>query len=159
MDMNEHDAIRELLPLAAADALEEKERRLVEAHLPACADCSAELDRWRALGHGLRRLPTPQAPAALVERTRQQIQLQLAAATGQAANPWLLGFLVLLSWTLTVATWPIVRLLTQGITSWLDLGFRATWISLLGYTLAGWAIGGFAAIAVALRRASTRRTA
>lgn len=157
--MNEHDAIRELLPLAAADALDEKERRLVEAHLPACAECSAEFDRWRALGHGLRRLPTPQAPAVLVERTRQQIQLQLAAATGQAANPWLFGFLVLLSWTLAVATWPVVRLLTQGAASWLEWGFRSAWMSLLTYTFAGWAIGGLAAVAVALRRASARRTA
>jgi anti-sigma factor RsiW len=78
--MNEHDAMRELLPLAAAEGLDGKEQRLLEEHLHGCAACSAELDRWRTLGHGLRRLPTPQAPAQLVERTRQQIQLQLAAA-------------------------------------------------------------------------------
>jgi anti-sigma factor RsiW len=157
--MTEHDAIRELLALAAADALEEKERRRVEAHLPGCAECSAKLDRFRALGHGLRRLPTPQAPAMLVERTRQQIQLQLAAAAERATNPWLLGFLVLLSWTLTIASWPIVRLLTQGMTSWLDLGFRSAWMNLVIYTLAGWAMGGAVALAVAVRRASARRTA
>src|SRR5713101_6323667 len=140
--MSEHDAIRELLALAAADALEEKERRRVEAHLPGCAECSAKLDRFRVLGRGLRRLPTPQAPAMLVERTRQQIQLQLTAATEQATNPWLLGFLVLLSWTLTIASWPIVRLVTQGMTSWLDLGFRGAWMNLVIYTLVGWAVGG-----------------
>lgn len=157
--MTEHDAIRELLALAAADALEEKERRRVEAHLPGCAECSAELDRFRALSHGLRRLPTPQAPAMLVERTRQQIQLQLAAADERATNPWMLGFLVLLSWTLTIASWPIVRLVTQGMTSWLDLGFRSAWVNLVIYTLAGWAMGGAVALAVAVRRASARRTA
>ena len=157
--MNEHDAMRELLPLAAAEGLDGKEQRLLEEHLHGCAACSAELDRWRALGHGLRRLPTPQAPAQLVERTRQQIQLQLAAAKERTTNPWLLGFLVLLSWTLGVATWPVLRLLTQGVTSWLELGFRSAWVSLLGYTLAGWAIGGLAAVAVALRRASARRAA
>jgi len=157
--MSEHDAIRELLALAAADALEEKERRRVEAHLPGCAECSAKLDRFRVLGHGLRRLPTPQAPAMLVERTRQQIQLQLAAAAEHATNPWLLGFLVLLSWTLTIASWPIVRLLTQGMTSWLDLGFRGAWMNLVIYTLVGWAVGGAVALALALRRASARRTA
>src|SRR5262249_24476685 len=95
LGMSEHDAIRELLPLAAAAALEERERRQIDAHLRTCADCSAELDRYRALGFGLRRLPTPQAPPLLVERTRQQIQLQLAAAAERAMNPWLLGFLVL----------------------------------------------------------------
>ncbi len=130
--MSEHDAIRELLALAAAD---------------------------RVLGHGLRRLPTPQAPAMLVERTRQQIQLQLAAAAEHATNPWLLGFLVLLSWTLTIASWPIVRLVTQGMTSWLDLGFRGAWMNLVIYTLVGWAVGGAVALALALRRASARRTA
>jgi len=157
--MSEHGAIRELVALAAADALDDKERRQVEAHLRTCADCSAEVDRYRVLASGLRRLPTPQAPPLLVERTRQQIQLQLSAATERATSPWLLGFLALLSWTLTVASWPILRMLTQGVASWLDLSFRTTWMTLLIYTMAGWAMGGAVALAVAWRRASGRRAA
>jgi anti-sigma factor RsiW len=157
MGMNEHDAIRELLPLAASDALDEKEQRRLEEHLRACEACAAELDHWRTLGRGLRRLPTPQVSSVLFERTRQQIQVQLAAEKEHAANPWLMGFLVLLSWTLVVATWPILRLMTQGIASWLDFGFRSMWIGMVSYTLVGWAAGGLAAVALGVRRASARR--
>jgi anti-sigma factor RsiW len=157
--MNEHDAMRELLPLAAAEGLDGKEQRLLEEHLHLCAACSAELDRWRALGHGLRRLPTPQAPAQLVERTRQQIQLQLAAAKEHATNPWLLGFLVLLSWTMVIATWPIVRLLTQGVASWLDVRFTATWMDLAWYTVLTWLTAGVAAAVLGWQKRRERRFA
>ncbi|MBZ5702223.1 MAG: zf-HC2 domain-containing protein [Acidobacteriia bacterium] len=157
--MKEHDAIRELLPLAAAEALEEKEQRRIEEHLPACAACTAELERWRALGRGLKRLPTPPAPALLVERTRQQMQVQLAAAAERATKPWVLGFLVALSWTLVAATWPLLRLLAAVVAGWLDPGFRSLWMGVASYTLAGWAAGGLAAIALGWRRAAARRTA
>lgn len=156
--MNEHDAIRELLPLAAAETLDEKEQRRLEQHLLSCPDCSAELDQWRALGHGLRRLPTPQATAVLLERTRQQMRAQLADAAERSANPWVMGFLVLLSWTFALATWPIVRFLTAGALGWLDMSFRSAWLGLVGYTMLGWIVAAVAAIFLD-RRPAGRRTA
>ena len=62
--MSEHEAIRKLLALAAAEALEEGELRRVEEHLRECSSCAAEWDAWRALARGMRGLPTP-VPADL----------------------------------------------------------------------------------------------
>ena len=157
--MSEHEVIRELLPLAAADTLGEGELRRVEEHLRTCAACAAEWNAWRALERGLRRLPTPQAPAMLVERTRARMYAHLSAREERAVNPWALGILVLVSWTLVLATWPVVRLLSGGVLSWLDLSFQHTWLGLAGYTLAGWVVGGIAALTIGLRHRATRRAA
>lgn len=157
--MNAHEEIRELLALAAADALEEGELRHVEEHLRTCAACAAEWEEWRALGRGLKRLPTPQAPATLVERTRLQMQAHLAARKERVWNPWLLGFLVLFSWSLALATWPVVRILSAGALSWLEPSFRSAWVSLAVYTAVGWLVGGVAAVVLAVRQAVARRTA
>ncbi len=159
MGVNEHDAMRELIALAAADALDEREQALLAEHLRHCQACIAELDEWRALGRGLRRLPTPQVTPQVFERTRQQMELQLATAKENRLNPWLFGTLVLLSWTLTAASWPVLRILTQGATSWMATDIRGIWTGLLGYMVAGWAIGGVMVIALAVKRAGTGRTA
>jgi anti-sigma factor RsiW len=160
--MNEHDAIRELLPLAAAGALDERDQRRVEEHVRTCAECAAELDRWWALERGLRRLPTPQAPALLVERTRMRIRAELLERAERAVNPWLMGFLVLFSWTLVLATWPVVRWLGGGSAGGqipaVDIGLDRAWLAFVGYTLAGWVIGGLAALAMAVRHVAARRT-
>ena len=68
--MNEHDAMRELLSLAAAGALDAAEQAKLGGHLAGCPACAAELDAWRELAGSLKRLPTPQAPLGLVERVR-----------------------------------------------------------------------------------------
>jgi anti-sigma factor RsiW len=55
-DMNEHEKIREQMPLATAGALDDSEERELSGHLSACGDCSAEFEQWRELGAGLRRM-------------------------------------------------------------------------------------------------------
>lgn len=157
--MSEHEAIRELLALAAAEALEESEQRRVEQHSRSCAACAAEWDSWRALERGLRGLPTPQAPAMLVERTRSRVTLELAAIAERRRSHWVMAFLVLFSWTVTLVTWPIVRMLTGGVLSWLDLNFNQTWFGLAAYTVLGWLTAGVAAAVLALRRRREGRLA
>jgi len=157
--MSEHEAIRKLLALAAAEALEVGELRRVEEHLRECSSCAAEWEAWRALARGMRGLPTPQAPALLVERTRVQMYARLAAGRDRRLNAWLMGFLVLFSWTLVLGTWPVVRMVTTGALSWLDLNFQRTWTGLAGYTLMGWVVGGIAALIIGLRHATARRAA
>lgn len=154
MALNEHDAIRELLPLAAAGALDEQEEKLLRTHLADCAECTAAFEEWRLLGRGLKRLPVPMASHGLVERTRAQMRAQLAEAAEQRTRPWVLGFLVLLSWTLTAATWPLLRLFS-GSFSWLDLSYRSTWMALGIFTLAGWIAA--AIVGVTYNRARTGR--
>ena len=154
MALNEHDAILELLPLAAAGALDEQEEKFLRTHLAACAECAAAFEEWRLLGRGLKRLPVPMASQELVESTLAKMRAQLADAAEQGAKPWVLGFLVLLSWTLTAATWPLLRLIS-GSFSWLDLSYRSTWMALGIITLAGWIAA--AIIGVAYSRAKTGR--
>ncbi len=156
---NNHERFRELLALAAADALDVSEQQALERHVAECSACAAELEDWRVLGAGLKRLPTPMAPAALVERTRMQVEGQLAAESARRSSPWLIGFAILLSWTFAVGTWMVFKFLTAGALSWLDPAARQLWLGLTVYTLAGWAVGGIAAIGVGLRRPAARRTA
>ena len=69
------------------------------------------------------------------------------------------GFGILLSWTFAVGTWMVFKFLTAGALSWLDPAARQLWLGLTVYTLAGWAVGGVAAIGVGWRRSAARRTA
>jgi anti-sigma factor RsiW len=157
--MNEHESIRELLALAAAGALDESEQRTLDRHLASCPACSAELDAWRGLAVSLKRLPTPQAPPMLVERTRSRVALELAAVAERRKSHWVMAFLVLFSWTVTLVTWPVVRLLSGGILSWFDLSFSQTWFGLAGYTALGWLTAGVAGAVLGLRRRRERRFA
>jgi anti-sigma factor RsiW len=157
--MNEHAEIRELLSLAAAGALRREEEERVARHIHECAECTAEFENWQSLAAGLRRLPTPQPPAGLVERTRARTAWQLAAEGEQRWNHGVLIFLVLFGWTLTLASWPVVRLVSGGLLGWLDPGFEHTWIGLVGYTALVWVTGGVAAAMLALRRRRERRLA
>ena len=157
--MSEHNTIRDLLALAAADALSIEEQRRVEQHLAQCAACTAELDAWRGMAEGLKRLPTPQPSPNLVERVRVSLERRLAADAERRVNYRLMAFLVLFAWTVTLAGWPIARLLSQGLLGWIDPQFRSTWILLVGYTMITWVTGGIAGLAIALRHRSRRRFA
>ena len=44
--MNDHDKIRALLALAAADVLESSEEKHLMDHLRTCDSCGAELEKW-----------------------------------------------------------------------------------------------------------------
>ena len=69
LSVTEHNKIREMLALAAADALEPNESELVMQHVQTCPQCSTEMEQWQLLSRGLRQLPTPQPSADLVQRT------------------------------------------------------------------------------------------
>ena len=58
MAMSEHDKIRELLALAAADALTSAEEKQVTEHVRSCIAYSNELGDWRPIASELR----PNAP-------------------------------------------------------------------------------------------------
>ena len=157
--MTEHDKIRELLPLAATGALEVDDDQRVAQHLRTCAACSAALDGWRELARGLRQLPTPLAPAAMVERTRLTVHARLAAEAEDRWNRRMLAFLVLFAWTITLAGWPVFRLLTHGVTGWIDPDLDRTWLALVSYTALTWLTGGLAAAMLALRHRREGRIA
>ena len=155
--MNEHEKIRRQLPLASAGALDAEEQRQLDAHLSGCAACAAEAERWTELAGALRRLPTPQPSPALVERVRARAEAVLAATAEEQFNYRLMAFLVLFSWTVALASWPIVRLLTEGMFGWLKL--QHTWLGLAAYTVLGWLTAGVAAGLLGWRNRAARRIA
>ena len=157
--MNEHERIREQMPLASAGALDASEERELSQHLAGCAECSAEFERWRELGAGLRRLPTPRAPAALVERTRVQLVAITIERKEQRSTRRTMVWLVLFAWTTVIATWPVLKLISSGAASALDLNFVRTWHVLIGITIFGWVAAGAAAIFLGLRHRQERRLA
>lgn len=150
--IGEHESIRQMLPLAAAGALDANEQHVLEQHVAACSDCSAEMENWNGLAIGLKRLPTPQAPAFLVERTRARVAAEMAAVSERRTGHWMIAFLVLFAWAVTLGTWPIVRLFSDGLLSWLDLGFNHTWFALAMYSAAVWVTAGVAAAMLGLRK-------
>ncbi len=157
--MNEHERIREQMSLASAGALDSGEERELSQHLASCAECSAEFDKWRELGSGLRRLPTPQAPAALVERTRVALVAITIERSEQRSTRRTMAWLVLFAWTSVIATWPVLKLISSGAASALDLSFVQTWHVLLGITVLGWVGAGAAAVVLGLRHRQERKLA
>jgi anti-sigma factor RsiW len=158
-DMDKHELIREQMPLATAGALDDSEERELSGHLSECSKCSVEFEQWRELGAGLRRMPTPQAPSAMVERVRASLMTQVMARAEQRANRRMMAWLVLFAWTTTLATWPILRLISHGAETWLNLSFVHTYHILIGFTVFGWAAAGIAAGVLGARHRFERRLA
>ena len=105
--MNEHDKIRELLALAAADALTSAEEKEVAEHVRSCIACSNELEAWRPIASELRRLPTPQPSPWLVPATLARAEAKL---TEQAEHDWnrrVMIFVLSFAWLLTIVSWPV----------------------------------------------------
>jgi anti-sigma factor RsiW len=157
--LDEHAEIREQLALFVAGALGADAESRVALHLATCADCSAELERWQLITGGLRRLPTPQPPAALFERTRALAMAQLAEHQEQRRNRIVLLLLILFSWAVTLAGWPIFRFASGGLLSLLDVNFRQTWLLFMVFSVGTWLAGGSAAVLLSLRRRHERRLA
>jgi hypothetical protein len=164
MTMNEHDKIRELLALAAADALTSAEEKQVAEHVRSCVACSNELDAWRPIATELRRLPTPQTSSWLVQATLARAQAKL---TEQAEHDWnrrVMIVVVAFAWSLTIASWPVFQFVSGRFGSLLEPQFSHTpfshsWISFAAFTALGWLAGGVAAVMLAVRQRGERRLA
>lgn len=156
--MTEHEPVRELLALAAAGALSPEEQRGMESHVGSCEPCAGELQAWQALAQELDRLPGPQAPPELVERTRRLVLAELVSAAERRWNDSMLVFLTLFVWTLGLATWSIVQLLSGGVLAVLDVGFRQAITWLTASTMLAWLTAGVAAAFLGRGRRPARRT-
>ena len=154
--MTDHDKIRDLLSLAAADALEPDEDRLVSEHLGSCVDCAAQLEAWRLLAGGLRRLPTPQPRGVVVERARAMAQIRLAGQIEHQWNRAVMFGLITFAWVLTLMSWPVVKFISGGFLSMLDPRFNHTWLVFGVFTTLVWAGGGAAAVLLSLQQRRER---
>ncbi|MGA7622732.1 MAG: zf-HC2 domain-containing protein [Candidatus Acidiferrales bacterium] len=154
--MNDHEKIRELLGLMASGVLESNEEQQVMNHLRGCPSCGAELEQWELLAGGLRRLPTPQPRALVVERARALAQMRLAEEGERRWNLGVMTGLVAFAWALTLMSWPVVRFVSGGLLAMLDPRFSHTWIVFAVFTAAAWAAGGAAAVILSLHRRERR---
>jgi len=138
--MSEHAEIRELLPLAAAGALDPAGQKQVEDHLRQCGDCRVELESWQRLTGALRAIPTPQAPPGLVERTRRQMEIRAASRAEQGQTRSLLLWLTVFAWISTFLTWPLFKLFGERLGGFLDISWTGSGLATawLGYIVVGW---------------------
>jgi hypothetical protein len=159
MAMNDHDKIRELLALSVADALTQAEEEQVMNHARSCAECSSELDSWRLLAAGMRRLPTPQPRPLIVERARARAEIRFAE---EVENRWhrivMIG-VILFAWALTLMSWPVVRLVSGGLLGMLDPRLNHAWLGFAVFTTIIWMTGGAAAVFLSLQQRRERRLA
>jgi anti-sigma factor RsiW len=155
--MSDHDEIRGLLALAASGALNAAEEQRVLDHSRSCEECAKELESLQFLAAGLRRVPTPQPSAVLIQRTRALAEARLEEEVEARWQRSMMIFVVTFAWVLTIVSWPLVRLATGGLLQLLDPRLNQTWISFAGLTTVVWLTGGTAAVLLALRQRRERR--
>jgi anti-sigma factor RsiW len=159
MSVKDHNKIREMLALAAADALEPNESELVMQHVRTCQRCSAEMEQWQHLSRAARQLPTPQPSPNLVQRTCARAEARMIEEREHAWNRRVMISLVLFAWALTLTSWPIVRLVSGGFLSLLDPRLNQSWLGFAGFTSLVWLTGGIAAVLLARYQRSERSLA
>ncbi len=131
--MKEHFTVQDLLPLAAAGALDPPEVKRVEAHLHECATCRAEFDEWVRLAGALKELPTPQAPPRLLFQT-QRLLSQAAYVRRHQTSRLGLALLVAFSWMVAFVTLGFIRLLDMPLARWLDISSTTVWVAYIALT-------------------------
>jgi anti-sigma factor RsiW len=151
--------VKELLALAAANALDPAEEARVAAHVRGCAACADEAAQWRRLAEGLGRRGAPRPSRALVARTVEAAEARLAERAERAWNRAALGYVVAFAWTLAVLAWWLLDLVTGVLSLRLDrpLGGTAAWYA--AYVIAGWLTAGAAAVLLGRRTREEGRTA
>lgn len=154
--MTQHEQFRELLALAAAGALEPEEMRRIEQHAAACAECAQGMEVWRALLQDLRRLPTPQPRAEVVERARALAEARLRQAAEERSSLRMVIFLGAFAWVLLVASWPLYHLLTGGVLEGYAPRLVQGWMGFAVWTGLAWLAAGVAAVLVAAQQQRER---
>jgi anti-sigma factor RsiW len=156
--MSNHNDIHDLLPLAAAGALDPAAQRQVEEHLSQCSDCRAELASWQRLTGALEALPTPQAPLGLVERTRRHLESQAVARAEYRRKRTLLFVLAVFAWMFTWLSWLLFQMLRGKLADALDISSATLTTAWIGYALVSWLATAFAAALLGKRYQQEGRT-
>ena len=144
--MTEHEAVRELLALAAAGVLGPEELRRIEQHASTCEACRRELETWAGYTQGLRKLPQPSAPQGLLERTRARILQEHAAAAEKTRHELRVAALAVFGWMASFALWFIVRGFTGGTLIVLGANLSNGWTWVAVSAALSWATAGTAAL-------------
>jgi anti-sigma factor RsiW len=128
--MNKHDELKELLPLAAAGALDDEDAAAVGRHIADCVVCGEEFKRWQAMVTHLATLPSPAVPVWLAQKSLQRVRQEREAIEQRRWNDQVLAFLIAFSWVMSLASWPVVNLVARiGLLPWLALSLVLSWIT------------------------------
>ena len=157
--MSEHEKIRKLLPLAVAGVLDSSEEMRIQNHLRVCTDCAAQLPFWQELQSGLRRIPTPQAPPSLVQRTIAMAQNAVLEESDRRSERRIIAVALAFSWLFVAVSWPLAQFLGHGWMAVLGSGFKQGWENFAVFTALCWLAGAAAAIMLAARKQRERRMA
>ena len=140
--MKEHNAIRELLGLAAAGILDPEEQQRIQDHLLQCDACREDFNDWMLLTDALRALPTPQASPELLLRTRRLVHAHQLLVANNRGNLLLPCLLLAFSWISLLLNYRLMRLITISLAKWIDISTAAFWITYIGVS---WFAAAFAA--------------
>ncbi len=132
--MNRHNKVYRLLNLSAAGALDENEQMQVQDHVVQCDSCRDELSDWVLLADTLKKLPTPQAPSALILKMHRLLELRMACQRESRWNWAILSFLVLFSWIAAGMNWFFVQLFDIPLARWLDVSSMTVRAAYIGLT-------------------------
>ena len=155
---NEHSAIRELLTLAAAGALDAAEQRQVDEHLLQCDACRAEFRGLSRLTKSLQEQPMPQMPPGLMQQTRRLLELRAQAQHERRWSRLMFGGLAFIGWTMTLLNWPLLRMLDRPLMQMFNVSSTQLTVLWTTYILAAW-LGTALAAAVLGKRASQEERA
>jgi predicted anti-sigma-YlaC factor YlaD len=156
--MSEHDKIRRTLALAASGDVSPEELRRLQAHLRRCDSCRHESEDLDLLAEALRQIPTPQPRQELILRVRELAESRLAVRREPAGDARVLAALVVVSWVVALATWPVVRLSVTWAMGWMFVPEGGIRTALAAYSALGFLMAFVSAVAVGRRARVTGRT-
>jgi predicted anti-sigma-YlaC factor YlaD len=119
--MNDHNQIRNLLPLQMAGGISREEQARLDDHLRECSDCRRELASLRALAADLKSIPEPQPSFGLAQRTRARIKAEIAARAERQQQQRYLAVMIGFAWLVTALTLVVGRYLVVDVAAWLGI--------------------------------------
>lgn len=137
MSMSDHKEIRAKLAELLAGGLPAKQEAAVRAHVAECGECARELELWKRLTAGLRRVPATLPTPARLARIAALAQARRAEVLEQRRNRLVLTGLALYGWALFLAAWPAL----ESLTGWLGVsGSAVAPVAVLGWVTFTWMI-------------------
>ena len=155
--MSEHESVRGLLALAASGVLDMDEQLRVDRHVRDCEECRREVETWQAYARELHQLPQPQAPARLMERTRNRVLQERAAIIERRWEDLVLAALALFAWTVTLSGWLVLRIFTGGALLIMGTNFLSLAAWSVASTVLAWISAAAAALVLGRKRRQWRR--
>lgn len=123
-----HDNYKEMLAAHGLGALDVEEVRALELHLRDCADCSQELDEWKATAAMLALEAAPVAPSEqlrnrILDAVRSDVAKSRSPDSQRGAN---------------VVSLPTHRKISSGLPSWFGIAAGLVFVVLLGSLFVLW---------------------